>query len=457
LHQLKLMTTNNPDLLLSKQIFGDDFAWGVSTAALQIEGSCDTDGKGTSIWDTFTAKKGKVLNGDKPSTACDFYNRYEQDIDLVKELNIPNFRFSIAWSRILPDGTGRINQAGIDHYNKLIDYCLQQSIEPWLTLYHWDLPQALEDKGGWTNREMVNWFSEFVTICAQNFGDRVKNWMVMNEPAVFTGAGYFLGIHAPGRNGLRNFLPAVHHVVLSIVAGARIVRKICPDAQIGNTFSCSHIEPYADKSKHINAAKRADALINRLFIEPILGLGYPTDEVTALKGIYKYHQPGDEGNLSFDFDFIGIQNYTREIVKYSFFTPYIGASLIKAEKRNVELTDMKWEVYPPAIYHMIKKFNAYPQIKKIIITENGAAFPDTVVDGKVDDPKRVKYLQTHLQQVLKAKQEGCKVAGYFVWTLTDNFEWAEGYHPRFGLIYIDFETQQRIIKSSGHWYASLLR
>lgn len=457
MHQLKLMDTNNSDLLLSKQLFGDDFAWGVSTAALQIEGSCDADGKGTSIWDTFSARKGKILNGDKPTIACDFYSRYQEDVDLVKELNIPNFRFSIAWSRILPDGTGRINQAGIDHYNKLIDYCLQQGVEPWVTLYHWDLPQALEDKGGWTNREIVNWFSEFVTICAKNFGDRVKNWMVMNEPAVFTGAGYFLGIHAPGRSGLRNFLPAVHHVVLSIVAGARILRRICPNAQIGNTFSCSHIEPYANTPKHINAAKRADALINRLFIEPILGLGYPTDDVTALKGIYKYHQPGDEDNISFDFDFIGIQNYTREIVKYSFFTPYIGASLIKAEKRNVELTEMKWEVYPPAIYHMIKKFDAYPQIKKILITENGAAFPDTLADGKVDDSKRVKYLQTHLQQVLKAKQEGCKVEGYFVWTLTDNFEWAEGYHPRFGIIYIDFDTQQRIIKSSGHWYASLLR
>jgi beta-glucosidase len=457
LHQLKLMDTSNSDLLLSKQLFGDDFAWGVSTAALQIEGSCDADGKGESIWDTFSARKCKILHGDKPTTACDFYKRYQQDVDLVKALNIPNFRFSIAWSRILPDGTGRVNQAGIDHYNSLIDYCLQQGVEPWVTIYHWDLPQALENKGGWTNREIVDWFSEFVTICAKSFGDRVKNWMVMNEPAVFTGAGYFLGIHAPGRSGLRNFLPAVHHVVLSIVAGAKLLRKICPDAQIGNTFSCSYIEPYDDAPKHINAAKRADALINRLFIEPILGLGYPTEDVTALKGIYKYYQPGDEDNLSFDFDFIGIQNYTREIVKYSFFTPYIGASLVKAEKRNVELTDMKWEVYPPAIYQMIKKFNAYPQIKKIIITENGAAFPDAVTGNTVDDPKRVKYLQTHLQQVLKAKQEGCKVDGYFVWTLTDNFEWAEGYHPRFGLIYVDFDTQQRIIKSSGHWYASLLR
>ncbi|GGH06030.1 GH1 family beta-glucosidase [Mucilaginibacter phyllosphaerae] len=451
------MDIANLDTPLTKQLFGDDFAWGVSTAALQIEGACDADGKGPSIWDTFSARKGKILNGDKPHKACDFYSRYEQDIDLVKELNIPNFRFSIAWSRILPDGTGNINQAGVNHYNKVINYCLKQGIEPWITLYHWDLPQALEDKGGWTNREIVNWFSNFVTVCAQNFGDRVKHWMVMNEPAVFTGAGYFLGIHAPGRMGLRNFLPAIHHVVLSIVAGARLLRQMVPLAQIGNTFSCSYIEPYADKPRHIKAAKRADALINRLYIEPLLGLGYPTDEVSALKGIYKYVQPGDEANMSFDFDFIGIQNYTREIVKYSFFTPYIGASLVKAENRGVELTDMKWEVYPPAIYQMIKKFNAYPQIKKLIITENGAAFPDVVFDGKVDDQRRVNYLKTHLQQVLKAKQEGYDVHGYFVWTLTDNFEWAEGYHPRFGLIHIDFNTQQRIIKSSGYWYAHLLR
>jgi beta-glucosidase len=186
-------------------------------------------------------------------------------------------------------------------------------------------------------------------------------------------------------------------------------------------------------------------------------MGYPTNEVVALKSISKYYQPGDEGNISFDFDFIGLQNYTREIVKYSFFTPYIGASLVKAEDRNVELTAMRWEVYPPAIYQIIKKFNAYPQIKKILITENGAAFPDQVVNGQVDDPKRITYLQTHLQQVLKAKQEGYKVSGYFVWTLTDNFEWAEGYRPRFGLIHIDFKTQQRIIKGSGKWYANFLR
>ena len=451
------MESANSEIHLTKELFGDDFAWGVSTAALQIEGSCDVDGKSPSIWDTFSSKKGKILNGDSPSTACDFYNRYKQDVDLVKKLNIPNFRFSLAWSRILPDGTGAVSQAGIDHYNKLINYCLEQGIEPWVTIYHWDLPQVLEDKGGWTSRDIVQWFTTFTEVCAKHFGDRVKHWMVMNEPAVFTGAGYFLGIHAPGRTGLTNFLPAVHHVVLSIAAGARALRKLLPGAQIGNTFSCSHIEPYNGAVKHINAAKRADALINRLFIEPLIGLGYPTQEVNALKGIQKYILPGDDANMSFDFDFIGIQNYTREIVKRSFITPYIWASLVKAENRGVELTEMKWEVYPPAIYHVLKKFSAYPQIKKIIVTENGAAFPDEVRNGEVDDHKRVKYLQTHLQQVLKAKEEGCNVKGYFVWTLTDNFEWAEGYHPRFGLVHVNFDTQQRIVKSSGYWYADLLR
>ncbi|RYY37656.1 MAG: beta-glucosidase [Sphingobacteriaceae bacterium] len=442
---------------LNKELFGDDFAWGVSTAAFQTEGSCDADGKGESIWDNFTARKGKVLNGDKATTACDFYASYKKDIDLIKQLNIPNFRFSIAWTRVLPNGTGEVNQKGIEHYNQVIDYCIEQGLEPWVTIYHWDLPQALEVKGGWTNREIVDWFGNFVKICAEAFGDRVKYWMVMNEPAVFTGAGYFFGIHAPGRSGLKNFLPAVHHSVLCMAAGGRILRELCPNAQIGTTFSCSHIEPYSQTPRNLAAAKRADALINRLFIEPILGLGYPEKDLPVLKSIKRYFYPGDEDDMVFDFDFIGIQNYTREIVKYSFFTPYVGATLIKAEKRNVPLTDMRWEVYPPAIYEVLKKYDQYKQIKKLYVTENGAAFPDKVENGRVDDVKRVEYLQTHLQQVLKAKQEGCKLYGYFVWTLTDNFEWAEGYHPRFGLIHVDFNTQQRIVKSSGKWYADFLK
>jgi beta-glucosidase len=450
------MDIHNTAAAFNKHLFGNDFYWGVSTAAFQTEGAWNTDGKGPSIWDTFTQKKGKVHENQNAFTACDFYYRYKQDIDLIKQLNIPNFRFSIAWSRILPNGTGAVNQAGIDYYNQVIDYCLQQGVEPWLTIYHWDLPQILELQGGWTNREVIQWFADFVSICAKNFGDRVKHWMVMNEPAVFTGAGYFLGIHAPGRTGLKSFLPAVHHVTMSIAEGARTLRSILPDAIIGNTFSCSHIEPYSIKANDVAAAKRADVLINRLFIEPLIGLGYPIADLPVLQKIEKYIKPGDEEKLSFEFDFIGLQNYTREIVKYSMFTPYISAKLVEAKTRNVPLTEMGWEVYPEAMYQVIKKFSAYKQIKNILITENGSAFKDTIQDGKVDDVLRIQYLYDNLQQILKAKQEGSPVNGYFVWTLTDNFEWAEGYRPRFGLIHIDFATQQRTIKNSGHWYKEFL-
>jgi beta-glucosidase len=450
------MESNIQGTSVNKQLFGDDFIWGVSTAAVQIEGAHDAHGKGESVWDVFVNKKGKVLKGQHHRVATDFYNRYQTDIDLIKQLNIPNFRFSISWSRILPNGTGEVNQAGIDYYNRVIDYCLTQGVEPWLTVYHWDLPHALELQGGWTNRAVVDWFADYVAICAKAFGDRVKHWMVMNEPAVFTGAGYFLGIHAPGRKGLKNFLPAIHHSVLSIARGGKILREALPDAEIGTTFSCSHIEPYSDGPRDVAAANRVDALLNRMFIEPILGLGYPT-EISFLKGMDKYILPGDMDAVQFDFDFIGLQNYTRELVKYSFFTPYIHASLVKAEKRNVPLTAMGWEVYPESVYHILKKYNQYPQIKKIYLTESGAAFADEVLDNKVHDPLRVAYLQQFLQQVLRAKNEGNKISGYFIWTLTDNFEWAEGYNPRFGIIYVDFETQERIVKSSGLWYANLLR
>lgn len=443
--------------LFSKADFGPHFKWGVTVAAYQIEGAHDFDGKGLSIWDVFANTKGKIKDNQHGNIACDFYNKYRDDIALIKKLNIPNFRFSISWSRILPNGTGKINQAGINYYNEVIHHCLQLGIEPWITLYHWDLPFELEQKGGFTNREIIKWFEEFVATCAKNFGDRVKNWIIMNEPVVFTGAGYFLGIHAPGRRGMKNFLPAIHHTTLAIAAGARMIRNGVSDANIGTTFSCSHIEPYRDLDRDRKAACRVDALLNRLYIEPLLGLGYPEKDLPVLKGIKKMMLPQDEKNMQFDFDFIGIQNYTREIIKNSWLIPYVNASLVKAENRKVAITSMKWEVYPQAIYEMIKKFNQYPQIKKLLITENGAAFPDELINNEVNDAERKQFIIDNLAQILKAKNEGFKVEGYFIWTLTDNFEWAEGYNPRFGLIHVDFETQKRTIKNSGHWYANFLK
>ena len=442
----------------TKNDFGDDFKWGVSTAAYQIEGGHDIDGKGSSVWDTFAQKKKKIFNNDNGNIACDFYNQYANDIALIYKLNIPNYRFSISWSRILPQGVGAVNHQGIDFYDKVIDFCLELNIEPWITLYHWDLPEVLQQKGGWTNREIIHWFSYFVDCCIKKFGDRVKRWMVLNEPMVFTGAGYFLGVHAPGKKGLSNFLQAAHHAALCQAEGGRIIRALRNDCKVGTTFSYSHAEPYRmNDEKDIKATVKVDALLNRMFIEPLLGMGYPTADLKILNRIERYMYPGDEKKLKFDMDFIGLQNYTREIVSHAPFMPFVKAKIIKASKRNVPHTLMDWEVHPPSIYKALKRYDMYGQIKEIIVTENGAAFTDTCEDGRVDDCKRVKFLQDYIAQVLLAKKEGVRVNGYFVWTLLDNFEWAEGFYPRFGLVHVDFTTQKRVVKDSGKWYSQFLK
>lgn len=435
------------------QDFGPDFHWGVSTAAYQIEGAWNVDGKGPSIWDTFTHRKKKIRNGETGDIACDFYHRFADDIRLMKSLNIPNYRFSIAWSRVLPMGTGPVNEAGIEYYNQLIDLCLELGIEPWVTLYHWDLPQSIQDRGGWTNRDVIDWFSDFTRLCLNRFGDRVKNWMVLNEPMVFTGAGYFLGLHAPGLKGLSNFLSAGHHAALCQAEGGRIIKDFNQNFKVGTTFSYSHVEAFSDRERDHRAAAKVDAILNRFYIEPLLGLGYPTKEVRLLERIERNFKPGDESKLAFEMDFIGVQNYTRELVRFAPFRPFIRANIVPADKRNVTKTLMNWEVYPPCIYHALKRIGSYNKVKEIIVTENGAAFEDQVVGNSVHDFPRVAYLQHHIEQVHKAKEEGVNVKGYFVWTYLDNFEWAEGYHPRFGLVHVDFETQKRIVKDSGLWYA----
>ncbi len=442
---------------MTRDEFGSDFNWGVSTAAYQIEGAHNMDGKGTSIWDVFANTRGKIFNNHNANTSCNFYNQYARDISLMYELNIPNFRFSLSWSRIFPNGTGAINKMGVDFYNRVIDLCVELGIEPWITLYHWDLPFELEKKGGWTNREIIDWFSEYVHFCIKTFGDRVKQWMILNEPMVFTGAGYFLGIHAPGKKGIGNFLAAAHHAALCQAEGGRVIRSVRNDCKIGTTISCSHIEPLLNTANDAGAAIKVDALLNRMFIEPLLGLGYPVKDLSLLNRLEGFIKPGDKQKLAFDMDFIGIQNYTREIVTHDYFTPLLKAKIIKADKRNVDRTLMNWEIYPESLYLILKKYNAYKNIKEIIVTENGAAFNDHVLNDKVHDEKRVKYLQDYLSQVLRAKREGINVNGYFIWTLMDNFEWAEGYHPRFGLVHVNFSTNRRITKSSGYWYQQFLQ
>jgi beta-glucosidase len=445
---------------LSKADFGNDFKWGVATAAYQIEGAWNADGKGASIWDSFTHRPGKIKNKENGDIACDFYHRYAQDIDLVRQMNMGVFRFSTAWSRILPEGVGTINQQGIDFYNRVIDTCLQAGIEPWVTLYHWDLPQALEDKGGWANREVINWFSEYVEVVTKNFGDRVKNWMVFNEPAAFTGLGYLTGTHAPGKKSLGKYPKTVHHVVLCQAEGGRIIRNMVPHAQVGTTYSMSAIHPKQNTPQHQGAARRLDALLNRLFIEPALGLGYPTQDFSFIKSIEKQMQDGDDKKMVFDFDFHGVQNYFRIVATHAAFPPVLWANQVKPKKlvaNEADLTDMQWEVYPEGIYEVIQKLAAYSGVKKIIVTENGAAFPDVVENNQVHDTRRVQFFKDYLAQVLRAKNEGAPVGGYFVWSLLDNFEWAEGYHPRFGLVHVNYETQERTIKDSGLWFKEFLK
>jgi len=442
---------------LTKEQFGKGFKWGAASASYQSEGAWNIDGKSESIWDRFSHTKGRIKTGENGDIASSFYTKYEEDISILKSLNLDIFRFSLSWSRILPEGSGKVNPKGIDFYNRVIDKCLENDIEPWVTLYHWDLPQIIEDKGGWASRDIVELFKEYAGICAKNFGDRVKNWIVLNEPMAFTGLGYMLGIHAPGYKSLSRFFAAVHHAALCQAEGGRVLRELLPEAHLGTTFSCSQVEPFRDLKRDINAAERMDALLNRLFVEPLLGMGYPMKSFPLLHRIEKFILDGDEKKLAFDYDFIGVQYYYRTVGKFALFPPAMWAKAIPAEDRKVPINTMKLENYPEGMYAMLKKYGSYPGVKKLYVTESGVCCPDVLQDGIINDTDRIKYYKDYLKQVLKAIQGGIPVKGFIAWSLTDNFEWAEGFFPRFGLIYVDYQTQQRFIKNSGLWFKEFLK
>lgn len=441
-----------PELPKNAAIFGNDFIWGAASSAFQTEGTSVDEGKGNSIWDSFLGADKKNNAYTNSSSATDFYNRYKTDIDLLSEMNFNSFRFSLSWSRLLPNGTGKVNQKGVDFYNRVIDTCLEKNIKPWLTLYHWDLPQKLQDKKGWVNREILNWFEEYTILASKLYGDRVKNWMVLNEPMAFTSLGYLFGVHAPGKHGFRNFLPAMHHATLCQALGGKIIRESVQGVNVGTTFSCSVVEPIDNQPKNVAASKKIDTALNRLFIEPALGLGYPVEELPFLKRIEPYIKNNDLENLKFDFDFIGLQYYYRVIIRHFNLPPFYAIE-IKPAYRGVLTNEMGFEVYPEGVYKILKKYSSYPQIKKLIITESGVCYYDFLSPGnRVNDLDRIQYHQQILAWLLKARNEGIPVEGYFVWSLTDNIEWSEGIYPRFGLIYIDYKTQKRIMKASGMWF-----
>lgn len=455
LPKLKAMSFQTP---FSRASFGSNFHWGVATAAYQIEGAIDEDEKGVSIWDTFTyTQNSKIKDRSNGSLACDFYHRYKDDIALAASLGFNTFRFSIAWTRILPMGTGDVNTKGIQFYKDVCDCCRENGLEPWVTLYHWDLPQALEDRGGWTNRSIIDWFAEYTEVVTKALSDKVKYWMILNEPLSFTSFGYMIGIHAPGHKSLSQFLAAAHHACMCQSVGAKIVRKNILAAKIGTCLSCSPIQPETQSARDIRAARRLNALMNKLFIEPSLGMGYPMVDFPLLEKMNAYILPGDMETMRFDFDFIGLQHYFRVVGRYSLLMPYLWANQQTPQERGAETTEMGWEIYPEGIYQSLKQFAQYP-IKELIVTEGGSAFNDILAaDGKVHDEKRITYFQKYLEQVLRAKNEGVNVTGYLAWTLMDNFEWAEGFRPRFGLVYLDNQTQKRFVKDSGFWFQKFLQ
>jgi len=443
---------------LKKHHFGDQFLWGIATAAQQNEGAYMTDGRGLSIWDTFAKRSGKIEDGSKPSFATDFYHRYKDDLMLAKALGFTVFRFSFAWSRILPEGTGKINKEGVAFYHKLVDAILQLDMVPMATIYHWDLPQALEAEGGWTSHRMTRWFNRYAAFLAEEYGDSIKHWLVLNEPMGFTSLGYMLGKHAPGKMGISNFFPAVHNALLCQADGGNMLKATIKNGLIGTTFSMSEVMPNTDSNLDVDAAKRLDALLNRLFLEPSLGRGYPQENGSFFEKM-ELHNKGWKyiDRMKCNFDFIGIQNYFAVTAKHNPLVPYIQLAEVTAKARKVPHTQIGWEINADSMYRIIKRVWHYGSVKSIMITENGACFKDKLINGEVNDAERIQYFSDYLQALYKAKQEGVNLKGYLAWTLTDNFEWNMGYEARFGLVHVDFKSQLRTIKNSGYWWRNFLK
>ena len=441
---------------LAKSDFGDDFTWGVAHASYQVEGAWNVDGKGVSIWDTFTHGGGRIRGKANGDVACDFYHRYEEDTDLVKELGFDAQRFSISWPRVLPDGVGRVNEKGLDFYDRVVDACLERGVQPWVTLYHWDLPQALQDRGGWANRDVVGWFEDYTRLVAERIGDRVKDWMVFNEPCSFLLVGHLLGVHAPGTRSVKKYLAGTHHVNLAQAAGARVLRSVVDGANVGTTHIVTPMRSVGDTERDRRAKASLDVIANRIFWEPNMGLGYPVDDAPLIRGVEKHVRPGDDRDIRVDWDFVGVQYYQRQLVKPWPVPVLRGVPWLSRDHRNYEITAMGWEVQPDGLYEALERWHGYGATPRLIVTENGAAFPDRLVDGRVHDPRRIAFYEAHLAEVRRAVDDGMPVHGYFCWSLMDNFEWAEGYVPRFGLVHVDFDTQARTIKDSGYWFQSLL-
>ena len=433
--------------------FPDGFLWGAATAAYQIEGGVREGGRGESIWDRFSHTPGKVLNGDTGDVACDHYHRWREDIGIMRELGLGAYRFSVAWPRILPNGRGQRNDQGLDFYDRLVDGLLENDIQPWITLYHWDLPQVLEDEGGWANRLTVDAFAEYTDAITRRVGDRVAHWITINEPWVVSILGHLWGIHAPGRTDLKEALAVAHSLLLAHGRAVDVVRGNVRDAQVGITLNLSHVYPVSDRSDDAEAARIQDGFSNRWFLDPVLKGAYPEDMLQLFGDSGPDVQSGDFDIIGRPTDFLGINSYFPTYVKAD---PegFFGVSPVEPER---ERTATGWIVEPEGFEDLLVRVQNDYDPPAIYVTENGAAFDDPAPDnGRVPDPKRRDYLHGHLLAAHRAIGQGARLRGYFAWSLLDNFEWAQGYSKRFGITYVDYETQERTIKDSGRWYRAVI-
>ena len=439
--------------------FPPSFLWGVATSSYQIEGAWDEDGKGESIWDRFTHAEGNIKGGSTGDVAVDHYHRYQEDVQLMKELGLQAYRFSISWPRILPEGRGSVNDKGLDFYRRLVDALLEAGIVPFVTLYHWDLPQALQDEGGWPERAVAEAFVEYTDVVTRHLGDRVEHWITHNEPWVVAFHGYETGEHAPGGEDMDQALRASHHLLLSHGQAVPVIRANSPGAQVGITLNLSPAVPASPSEADRALARRVDGYINRWFLDPLYGRHYPADMVAiyvdegVLEAGMPFVQEGDLEAIAVPTDFLGVNYYTRAIARAEEVENNLEPTIWTREDQ----TEMGWEVYPEGLYTLLNRlhFEYHPGL--LYITENGASYstgPDE--NGRVPDEERLSYLRDHFRSAHRALENGVPLAGYFVWSLLDNFEWAHGYTQRFGIVWVDYEALERIPKDSAFWYSEVI-
>lgn len=445
--------------------FPQGFVWGVAASAYQIEGAWNEDGKGPSIWDTFSHTPGKVAKNQNGDIAIDHYHRWQSDLDLMANLGVKSYRFSIAWTRVLPTGRGTVNAPGLDFYDRLVDGCLARGIDPVPCLFHYDLPQALQNNGGgWKNRDTAYFFAEYARVVTERLSDRVKVIMTHNEPWVTAILGYFLGMHAPGEKSIVNGFKAAHHVMLSHGLAAEAIRASARNpVKVGITLNLSPVYPATDSKRDRQAAERLHAMINRSTLDPLLLGTTPLNEIMPAKWFApSFIKSGDLEKIR-SLDLLGVNYYSRSVMKFGF--QYFPLFASEAKPKGSEYSEM-WEIYPPGMYDLLKRiWDDYyvpaqargEKMPELMVTENGVPVPDVMAsDGQVHDERRIRYLRDHLVQVHRAIQSGVDVKGYYVWSFADNFEWSLGYGPRFGLIHINYETLNRTIKDSGKWFAKII-